>query len=366
MEVRESSSRPGGKAPLSFSLFGSVQAIEITEVTRQLAVLLGAGIPLVQALSSLAAQTGNAVLRRILAQIKEAVNEGSSLTGAMAVHPKIFSKVFINMVRAGEASGSLDVVLARLADIGEKQAMLTARVHTAMIYPAVMAVVGSAILLFLLTAVIPTITKVFADMKQVLPVPTLMLLAVSETLRTWWWLVGTVVLSGLFALRAFVTTQRGRVVYDLVKLKMPFAGRVVQRLMLARFASTLSSLLTSGVGLIASLQIVRHVVDNTQVAAVIDEATQQIQEGKSMAAALGASPWFPPMFVQMVAVGEQSGELGPMLRRVAEAYEREVETAALRLTATIEPLMIIVMGVCVGFVVLSILLPIFDMNQMIR
>ncbi len=368
VELRESSARKGKDDKTIFSalaLFENVPSREIADVTRQLAILLGADIPLVPALGSLVVQTRNAVLKRVVAEIKESVNEGSSLTNAMAGHPKIFSNIYINMIRAGEASGSLDVILARLADFQEKQEAIKARLKTAMIYPAVMAVVGTGILLFLITYIVPSITKVFADMRQVLPLPTLLLLGLSGFIKVWWWLILVVLAGGLVSIRFFVRTGYGRSVVDLCKLKMPIVGFVLQKILMARFASTLAGLLESGVGLIPSLQIVKNLLDNVHVNAVIDEAIEQIRQGRSMTQSLGVSLWFPPMLVQMVAVGEQSGDLGPMLKKVSEAYEHDVETAVMRMTALVEPIMILIMGFCVGFVVLAILFPIFEMNQLV-
>ena len=369
VEVRESSVRKrqsGGRVLSGVSVFQQVRAGEVAGITRQLATLLGAGIPLDQALGSLVAQTRNAALKMAVAEIKESVNEGNSLTNALAGHPKLFSNVYVNMVRAGEASGSLDAVLGRLADFGERQETLKARLRAALIYPAFMAVVGIGILMFLIAYIVPGITRVFTDMKHALPMPTLFLIGLSDVLKIYWWAVVLLVAAGVFSARLFIRTAYGRSRWDHLKLKLPITGPVMQKILLARFASTLASLLESSVGLITSMQIVKNIIDNVQIDGVIDEAIEQIRQGKSMTHSLGASHWFPPMFVQMIAVGEQSGTLGPMLKKVAEAYERDVETAIMGLTSLIEPLMIVVMGAGVGFVVLSILLPIFEMNQMVR
>jgi general secretion pathway protein F len=369
VEVRESSVRrrqSGGRVLPGASVFRQVRAGEVAGITRQLATLLGAGIPLDQALGSLVAQTRNPVLKMAVAEIKESVNEGNSLTNALAGHPKLFSNVYVNMVRAGEASGSLDVVLGRLADFGERQEALKGRLRAALMYPAFMAVVGIGILTFLIVYIVPGITRVFTDMKHALPLPTLFLIGLSDFLKVYWWTVVLLAAAGVFLSRLFIRTASGRSQWDLLKLKMPITGPVLQKILLARFASTLAGLIESSVGLIPSMQIVKNIIDNVRIDEVIDEAIEQIRQGKSMTHSLGASHWFPPMFVQMIAVGEQSGMLGSMLKKVAEAYERDVETAVMGLTSLIEPLMILIMGAGVGFVVLSILLPIFEMNQMVR
>ena len=367
VSIKESRSRSSsaGKKVGTVGFFERVRSEEISVMTRQLATLLGAGIPLIQALSSLVDQTDNSVLKKVIAQIKESVNEGNTLTQAIGEHPKLFSSIYVNMVRAGEASGSLDVVLEKLADFGEKQEALKGRLRAALVYPIFMAFIGTAILFVLITYIVPNITQVFDEMDKVLPAPTLFLLALSDFLKNYWWglLIGGAI--AVVSIRWFVEKPYGRNLRDLVKLKSPVVGPVIRKVILARFASTLGSLLGSGVGLMTSMKIVRTLVNNVQVAEVIDEAMTQIQKGENMADSLSSSVWFPPMFVQMIAVGEQSGNLEEMLKKVAKAYEREVETAIMGMTSLIEPIMIVAMGAAVGFVVLSILLPIFEMNQMI-
>lgn len=349
----------------SKNVFERIKSEEISIMTRQLATLLGAGIPLIQALDSLIDQTKNNLFKRVIAQIKESVNEGQTLKSALEAHPKFFSNVYINMVSSGEMSGSLDIVLERLADFAEKQEALKGRMKAALIYPFFMGIVGAAILFILITYIVPNITQVFSEMDKVLPMPTQLLLGLSDFLGQYWWLL--IVFSGIFiSLIRYLTNQPfGANLLDLLKLKMFITGPVVQKIILARFSSTLGSLLNSGVGLVDSMKIVRALVNNSHVSQVIDEAIEQIQKGKSMASSFSDSQWFPPMFVQMVAVGEQSGNLEGMLEKVALAYEREVETAILGMTSLIEPIMIVTMGAAVGFIVLSILLPIFEMNQMI-
>ena len=350
---------------LGGSLFERIKSDEIHIITRQLATLIGAGIPLINALASLIDQSSNPALKRILAQIRDSVNEGSSLTNALSQHPKLFSNIYINMVRSGEASGSLDIVLERLADFGENQKALQAKLKAALVYPIFMAVIGTGILVFLISYIVPNITRVFIDMERVLPLPTRILIFASDGLRHYWWL-GLLLILGLVVLvRLFLAREYGRRIWDRIKLSFPITGSVNRKIILARFASTLGSLLNSGVPLIASLQIVSSLVNNRLIAEVIEEAIEKITKGKSMSSALESSVWFPPLFLQMIGVGEQSGQLEVMLDKVAQAYEREVESAIMGMTALIEPIMISAMGAAVGFVVLSILLPIFEMNQMI-
>lgn len=363
--IEESRKKHTDRSYRKIHLFDRVKSQDIAVVTRQLATLLGAGIPLVQALTSLIEQTSNKVLKSVIAQIKDEVNEGNTLTTAMENHPKYFSSIFVNMVKAGEASGSLDVVLEKLADFSEKQEALRGRLQAALIYPAFMAVIGAGILFILITYIVPNITQVFKEMDKVLPLPTQLLIGFSEVLRTKWWLLAVAVFMLVVLFRMIARSGFGRSSLDRLKFRMPVLGSVVHKVLLARFSSTMASLLDSGVGLLPSMQIVRALVNNVHMAGVIDNAIMNIQKGKSMTDALANSEWFPPMFTQMLAVGEQSGQLEKMLHKIASAYEREVDTAVSGLTALIEPLMIVGMGVAVGFIVLSILLPIFEMNQMV-
>ncbi len=364
-ELPSGTMKKGGGGLASITLFERIRMEEVIVFTRQLATLLAAGIPLVASLNSLIEQTSNLAFKKVISQIKGSVNEGNTLTHALADHPKLFSNIYVNMIRAGEASGSLDVVLMRLSDFGEKQEALKGRIKAALIYPVFMAVIGVVILFVLIAYIVPNITQVFTDMDRALPLPTRLLIQLSDFLKVYWWALLILLVGCYVSLRYFVRSSYGRGVWDLLKLKLPIIGPVAQKIILARFASTLGSLLESSVALIVSMSIVNTIVNNVQVGEVIDEMIEEVRKGKSMSNSLAASPWFPPMFVQMVAVGEQSGELEGMLKKVADAYEREVETAILGMTSLIEPVMIAGMGGVVFFVVLSILLPIFEMNLMI-
>jgi len=354
----------GGRVSMP-SVFNRVTADDIHALTRQLATLLNAGIPLVAALDALMEQSTSPPLKKIIAQIKESVNEGNSLTVSLSRHPKLFSNIYINMVRAGEASGSLDVVLERLAEFGEHQQALQGRFKAAMVYPIFMAIIGTGVLFFLLSFVVPNLTRIFTEMKQVLPLPTTLLIWFSDFMRFYWWAIVLGIVAVILGIRKAITTTRGRYIWDSLKLKLPLIGQINRKIALSRFARTLGSLLQSGVPLITSLQIVRNIVNNVLIGDVIDDAMGDIQAGKSLNLALSRSAWFPPVFRQMISVGEQSGDLEGMLHKIADANEREVETRITGMTALIEPIMILLMALVVGFIVISILLPIFEMNQMI-
>ena len=369
VDVKETSSRPRDlrSGPVSVSaLLKRIKPGEVSVATRQLSILLGAGVPLVASLEALISQISNPLLKKSMAQIKESVNEGNSLAYALSSHPRIFSNVYVNMVRAGEASGSLDVVLERLADLGEHQQALRGRFKAALAYPVFMFFIGTLVLFFLITFIVPNITQIFREMHQTLPIPTVVLINVSNFLKTFWWLILLAAAAGIVIIRRLINTPRGRYVWDEVKLRIPVLGPINNKMAVARFGRTLGSLLKAGVPLISALQIVRNIVDNVIIADVIDNTVDEIQAGKSLASPLAQSRWFPSIVVQMISVGEQSGELEAMLSKIADTYDRDVESQIMAMTSMLEPVMILVMGLIVGFIVVSILLPIFEMNQMIR
>ena len=369
VDIREtlSGNTKGKKKNLSVvRLGGHVKQQEVHVATRQLATLLGAGIPLVPALNGLIEQTTNPAFRTIIAQIKDQVNEGHSLTTALSEHPRIFSKIYINMVQAGEASGSLDVVLERLADFGENQQALKSRITAALIYPIFMGCIGVGVLFTLITVIIPKITKVFAGSKQALPLPTVFLISLSTMLAHYWWLILMLLVILVIGLRYALIRPRGRRLWDRMKLTLPGLRDINIKIAAARFSRTLSSLLHAGVPLFTSLGIVKNILNNTLLAEVIDDAALELEKGKSLSDILRESRWFTPMLVQMIAVGEQSGALEKMLDKAATSYEKEIEAKILALTSMIEPIMILGMGLVVAFIVISILLPIFEMNQLIR
>ncbi|WP_306547824.1 type II secretion system inner membrane protein GspF [Desulfobulbus sp.] len=366
VDIKETSTR-GEKTPFfSRQLGQSVKQQEIHIATRQLATLLGAGIPLVPALAGLTEQTANRSLKTVLAQIKDAVNEGNALTTALAEHPRLFSKIYVNMVRAGEASGSLDVVLERLAEFGENQHAIRSRVKAALLYPIFMAVVGTVVLFLLITFIVPSITSVFEGTQQALPLPTIILISLSTVLKQFWWAVLALAFGAGAGIRWYIATADGRRRWDTLKLTFPGLRDLSIKTASALFSRTLASLLQSGVPLVASLEIVKNILDNVILAEQISEACDELEKGASLSQFFKGGKWFPPMLVQMMAVGEQSGSLDKMLAKAADSYEKEVETKILALTSMIEPVMILAMGMVVSFIVVSILLPIFEMNQLIR
>jgi len=359
-EVLSSLSRP-------VTLFSEKVTIKETAVmTRQLATLVGAGIPLMEGLTALTEQIEKEAAKKIWVDIRDGVREGSSLADALGRYPETFSSLYRQMVRAGEASGTLDEILVRLADTLESQVRLRNKLFTIMTYPILMMVVSLMILVFLITFVVPKVTTIFTDMQQALPMPTVILLAFSDFLREDGWLVAVVVFVGAFFLRRHVKTPKGKEQYDRVILKVPVVGRVVKIVAISRFTKTLAALLGSGVPILTAMEIVQQVVENKVLEEVIQEARGNIREGEGIATPLRRSGLFPPLVTHMIAIGEKSGKLEAMLQKVSEAYDNEVETAVTGLTALLAPMMILGMGLVVLFIVLAILLPIFEISQVVN
>jgi len=345
-------------------LVGRVGARDVAIATRQLAVLTRAGVPLVEALTALVEQVEHERLKRALGEVKQRVNEGSSLADALAAHPKIFSTLYVNMIRAGETSGALEIVLVRLADFTEGQARLRSKIAGTMAYPAVMVVVGTVVMGVLFTVVVPKLTRIFDSMNVVLPFYTRALIAFSSFMASFWWLVILLTAAGVWGFTRWLATTDGRARWDRWVLRAPIFGPVVRQLALARFARTLSTLLKSGVPLLTAMDIVRNVVGNTRLAAVIEQARDAIREGESIAAPLKRSGEFPPLVYHMVSIGERSGALEEMLGNVADAYEQQVDTTVGALTSLLEPLLIVTMGGVVAFIVFAVLMPILQINSL--
>lgn len=345
--------------------FTRVRAADIAMMTRQLATLLSAGFPLVGAIDTLLVQTKSHAFKKILARIKDALVEGSSFAEALALYPSVYSSLYVNMVRAGETSGTLEIILERLAEIEERQLALSSRIRAALAYPILMAFVGAAVLLLLLTFIVPNITSIFQEMNQALPAPTRILIAVSNFFKSYWWLTIGILTAGFVAFRMAKRTRRGQYGIDRIKLNMPGGEGITKKLAAARFARTLGSLLENGVTMMPSLAIVKNIVGNLVIADAVEFATASVEKGKPLGDSLSGFDVFPPLSVQMIQVGEQSGELEKMLIKIADVYENEVESKVLQMTQLIEPVMILVMAVIVGFIVISICLPIFEMNQLI-
>lgn len=341
-------------------------ANDLSLLTRQFATLLVAGLPLVDALGVLVDQAEKKPIKSLLADIREQVRGGKALSIVLETYDKDFSPIYVHMVRAGEASGALDQILFRLAEFLEKQQALRTKVTNAMLYPVIMLIIGTVILFFLITFVVPKITQVFAQQKQALPWPTVALMSTSQVFSDYWMVLIGLVLAGIYGIRRFIRTERGHMVVDRLTLKLPLIGDVARMVSISRLTSTLSTMLASGVQLLDALDVSKRVMNNRVLEETVESARQNIREGETIADPLKRSGEFPALVTHMIAVGEKSGEMEEMLRRVSHIYDGEVERVITRLTSLMEPIMILVMGVIVFFIVVAILLPIFEMGQMVH
>src|SRR5215470_352136 len=343
-----------------------VRPQDITVMTRQFATLLSANLTVVDALTALIEQTENRTLQRTLIQVRESVLEGSSLATALGQHRRVFAQLFVNMVRAGEASGALPLVMLRLADFSERQLDTRKKITAKMYYPLFMIAIGGIILFALLTYVVPTVTTLFSNMRRTLPWPTVVLISVSNFLQAYWWLLLLGLLGIFLALRQYGRTARGERRFDTWKIRAPLIGKLALKVAMSRFTRTLGILLHSGIPLLDALEIARAVVDNSVLAAAINTARDAIREGADIASPLKASGYFPPLVSHMISIGEKSGQLEDMLLRVAESYDNEVATSVEALTSLVEPIIIVVMAMVVFGIMLAVLLPIFELNTMVR
>ncbi|HJT22408.1 MAG TPA: type II secretion system inner membrane protein GspF [Nitrospira sp.] len=339
---------------------------DVALMTRQLATLLVAGLPLVDALGVLLDQTDKKGAKGLVADIREEIRGGKSYSVALERYPREFSPIYVHMVRAGEASGALDQILFRLAEFLEKQLALKHKVTNAILYPALMLLVGIGVLFFLMTFVVPKITAVFTSLKQALPWPTVVLMTISQWCADYWpVMVGSVLLL-VWVVRRTMRTETGRTMADRLILKLPLIGDVARMVSISRLSSTLATMLSSGVQLLEAMDVSKRVMNNRILEHAVEEARQNIREGETIAEPLKRSGEFPSLVTHMIAVGERSGEMEEMLRRIGQIYDGEVDRVITRFTSLLEPVMILVMGVLVFFIVVAILLPIFEMGQMVR
>ena len=350
-----------GSAAIRFGV--RVKLGDLANATRQLATLLSSGLPLMEALSVLVEQEENEGLKAAMSSVRDAVREGASLADALRENPKAFSQLYVNMVSAGETSGTLEITLDRLADFLDEQVRFRGRISAALAYPAFMTVIGVAMLFFIFSFVMPRVVGMFEDMKQQLPLITLILLGTVRFLSSFWWAILLVIAGGVYYVRRYLRTQAGREAFDARILRMPVFGNLIRMIAVSRFTRTLGTLLESGVPALTALDIVKSVVGNTVLANAIQKARENVREGEPIADPLKRSGLFPPVVVQMVAVGEKSGELEKMLLKISDSFDRTVETRITALMALMEPVIILVMGLIIGFIVIAIMLPMLEMSS---
>ena len=357
--------KPGGLLSMEIELFQpKISTRDLATFTRQFSTLLRSGIQLTDALNALVEQCVDPHLERVLRNVKEEITSGNNLAEAMAKHPRFFSDLYVNMVRAGEASGHLDVVLTRIADYLQKQASLKGKVLAAITYPAIMVIVGLAVVIFLMSYVVPRITQILKDRGQPLPFITELLMTASDFTKAYWIYVLLAMVIGGFFLKSLIGTDAGRLKFDSMLLRLPIFGTLFSKQAISRFALTFSTLLKSGLPALDSLKIVALVVNNAKLTQVINNIHARIIEGADIATPIRKSKVFPPMVGYMVSVGEQSGQLEEILDRIAESYEEELDLSIQRLTSLIEPIIIILLAVVGGFIIAAVLLPLLDFSSM--
>jgi len=367
-EVKLSSEKGKGlQREVEISFLNRVSPTAIAVFTRQVATLLKAGVPLTESLAAIADQLqsdkGQKKLANLVFTVRRTVNEGHSLAEALLAHPREFNEFYVSMVRSGEASGNLDSVLFTLATFLERQQKLKDKVSGAMTYPIIMVIITSGMVGLLMTTVVPNVVTVFEDSGQTLPLTTRFLIGFSDFISGYWYWLILGIGGAIYGFRRWKRSHSGRQTWDRFLLRVPLVGTLVRIISIARFSTTLGTMLHSGVPILHSLDISKSVMGNTRLQKVVDDVAVAVREGESMARVMERSGEFPPLVSHMVAIGEKSGQLEQMLNNVASAYDNEVETTLSKLTAVLEPMMILIMGGMVAFIVMSILMPIMQMNN---
>ncbi len=355
-----------------------VSSKDVCRLTRQLATLLRAGMPLVPALSALTEQLKSSsksqtkyiqsrekILAEIVEQVRDSVNAGSSLADALSQHPVVFSPLFVNMAAAGQASGTLEEILIRLADILEKRLHIASKVKSAIAYPLMMTVVATGVVVFLMSYVVPSITQIFLDMNQALPWPTRILISVSNSIKAYTIIAALTCCAAILAVGTLYRSKQARSIIDHSKLKLPLFGKLILKVETARLTRTLGTLLVSGIPILRALDITKGVIQNSFVASALDRVRDSVSKGEALANAARTVEIFPPVVFHIIATGQLNGNIEQGLINIADMYDDEVEIAAKTLTSLLEPAILLIMGMVVGFIVLAILLPIFEINQLI-
>ena len=365
-QIKEKAGGPARAAGMRGRFGGKVKDKEMAIFTRQFSTMVDAGLPLVQCLTILAEQSESKTLRTVTSKVAGSVEAGSTLADALRRHPKTFDELYVNLVEVGEAGGILDTVLQRLSVYIEKAAALKRKVKSAMIYPLTIVGVAFIVVIFMLTFVIPTFAKMFAGMGADLPLPTLIVIRLSDFATRFWWLIIGAAIGIVVGIRAYYRTEGGRSLIDALVLKLPVFGTLIRKVSVARFTRTLGTLVSSGVPILEGLRITARTAGNRVVERAVLETRASVTAGKTLAEPLKASTVFPPMVVQMISVGEQTGALDAMLNKIADFYDDEVDTAVTALTALLEPMMIVFLGVVIGGLVIAMYLPIFRLVTLVK
>jgi type IV pilus assembly protein PilC len=345
---------------------GAIKTRDVVIFTRQFSTMINSGLPLVQALTILAEQTDNKALAEVTKKVVFDVESGNTVADALSKHPRAFTNLYVNMVAAGEAGGILDTILLRLATFLEKNDALVRKVKGAMIYPAVIMSVAAIAVVVLLIFVIPVFAGMFASAGQALPLPTRIVIAASGFLRSYWWIIGAIIIVGGYSGKKYYATPSGKLVIDRFMLRMPVLGDVLRKSAVSRFTRTLGTLISSGVSILEGLEITAKTAGNRVIQDAIMQSRSSIAGGDTIAQPLQKSKVFPPMVISMIAVGEQTGGLDEMLSKIADFYDEEVDAAVSNLLSLLEPIMIVFLGVVVGGMVVAMYLPIFDMVNAVQ
>jgi type II secretion system protein F len=363
---REETSPQGQAAPRSFRLFTRIRRRDITLFTRQLADLLESGLPLMRTLDVLREQMENPRLQEVLADLASQIRDGRSLSDALAIYPRVFSPLYVSMVRSGEVGGMLGEVLARLADFAEKEEELHVKMRSALAYPILILLVGMGTIAVLLMFVVPKLVLLFQEVGQILPLPTRVLIGLSQWFVSYWWLVVSIAGLGVFLVRRGGLSQGARLAIDRIKLRLPVCGSLIKKVEIARFARSLATLLSHGVPILQGMQVVVQATGNELLRGEFQQIGEQLKGGDSLSQGMRRGRIFPALVTHMVAVGEEAGSLDRSLFKIADTYEREADRAMKLMTSLVEPVMILIMGSLVGFIVIAMLLPIFEIDLLAR
>jgi len=364
-QIAPSNIQEKAKSPSSFSIRKKISQAEIAIFTRQFSVMLNAGLPLVQGLDAIAQQHPNPAFKTVLTQVRTDVESGTTLSAALARHPKVFDNLYTNMVAAGETGGILDTILQRLSTFIEKIVKLKSALRSAMIYPSVIITVAIGVVIVILWKVVPVFRTLFEGFKVQLPLLTRVVIALSEIVERFALYIAVLVIVGIIGLMKFYKTEKGRYTIDKSLLKCPILGNILRKIGVARFTRTLATLLTSGVPILEGLNITAKTAGNAILEQTIYTLRQRIEEGGNMADPMRQSGFFPPMVTQMVAVGESTGEMDSMLVKVADFYEEEVDVVVANLLTILEPVLMVFLGVIVGGIVVAMYLPLFKLIQVL-
>lgn len=347
-------------------IFNRVKIKDIAVFCRQFYTMLNSGVTIVNCLEVLRCQTENKKLKKTLGQVYESVQKGMTLSEALKRHKDVFPELLINMVEAGEVSGNLDTILNRMAIHYEKENKISNKIKSAMMYPLVLSIVATVVVVFLLTVVMPTFISMFQQSGTTLPTPTLVLLGISDIIKNYWYIIIAIITGLVYLFKKYYETERGRAYIDKLKFRIPILNGVITKIITSRFTRTLSTLLASGVSLIKALDIVSKIVGNKVIEEGINKVKDEVRRGMDLASPIDKLGVFPPMVVSMIKIGEESGSLDEILDKTANFYDDEVEASLQKMTSLIEPIMIIIMALIVGFIVISMVLPMFDMINTVR